>query len=345
MTKLLEIKDKIIRFCENFETYVNLVLKFVIAFALFRVINQGLGYMTQVVKLPITIVLALVCCILPFPVTMVIAALLVVLHVYALSMEAAVVTLILLVIIYLIYFRFTPRESKVAALMPIFLSIGIPYIMPVGSGLLRKASSCLALVCTTVLYYYLLGIKQNEAALTLVTDEDTETFSRFSIAIGQLTDNKEMYLTAGVFLVVTLLVYLVRKLHIEHAWTIAIIMGILLEFLGLLTGYILLNITGRIISLAIGCVISLLIAFLIEFFCMNLDYARTERVQFEDDEYYYYVRAIPKKQVASTERTIKHFGNTGNMGKHIEKHSPTRTEEEHADDVIAQELDIDEDLL
>lgn len=34
--------------------------------------------------------------------------------------------------------------------------------------------------------------------------------------------------------------------------------------------------------------------FLIEFLCFNLDYSRTEKVQFEDDEYYYYVKAVPK---------------------------------------------------
>jgi hypothetical protein len=34
---------------------------------------------------------------------------------------------------------------------------------------------------------------------------------------------------------------------------------------------------------------------------MNLDYARTERVQFEDDDYYYYVKAVPKKMVAVRE--------------------------------------------
>ena len=35
-----------------------------------------------------------------------------------------------------------------------------------------------------------------------------------------------------------------------------------------------------------------------QFLFMNLDYARTERVQFEDDDYYYYVKAVPKKTVA-----------------------------------------------
>ena len=36
-----------------------------------------------------------------------------------------------------------------------------------------------------------------------------------------------------------------------------------------------------------------------------MDYSRTEIVQFEDDEYYYYVKAVPKVHVAVPEKTVK----------------------------------------
>ena len=39
----------------------------------------------------------------------------------------------------------------------------------------------------------------------------------------------------------------------------------------------------------------------------SVDYSRTERVQFEDDEYYYYVKAVPKVVVATPEKTVKHI--------------------------------------
>ena len=35
------------------------------------------------------------------------------------------------------------------------------------------------------------------------------------------------------------------------------------------------------------------------------DYSRTERLEYEDDEYYYYVKAVPKAVVATSERSIK----------------------------------------
>jgi len=40
----------------------------------------------------------------------------------------------------------------------------------------------------------------------------------------------------------------------------------------------------------------------VSFFARNLDYNRIERVQFEDDEYYYYVKAVPKKTLATVRK-------------------------------------------
>ena len=48
-----------------------------------------------------------------------------------------------------------------------------------------------------------------------------------------------------------------------------------------------------------------LLAFVLQFFVFNVDYSRTEYVQFEDDEYYYYVKAIPKVHITKREKTVK----------------------------------------
>ena len=41
------------------------------------------------------------------------------------------------------------------------------------------------------------------------------------------------------------------------------------------------------------------------FFVHNVDYSRTERLEFEDDEYYYYVKAVPKMTISQAQREIK----------------------------------------
>ena len=44
---------------------------------------------------------------------------------------------------------------------------------------------------------------------------------------------------------------------------------------------------------------------MLEFFVFNVDYSRTEHVQFEDDEYYYYVKAVPKNTVTAPQKRVK----------------------------------------
>lgn len=349
MTNLLEIKDRLIRFYSKYETYLFPVVKFIVAIVLFTVINMNIGFMEKISRFPIALILALVCAILPVNATIWLAAFVVLADMYALSMEVAVTTLVLFAALFFLYFRFAPKDGFAAVLTPVCFKLNIPYVMPIGCSLLRDAYSVVAIICGTVIYYFLDGIHQNSGTLkNVVADGGTAAAtSKFDISVGQLLSNKEMYLVIAIFTITAIVVYLVRRLEVEHAWTLAIISGVLIEVVGLFAGYLVLNVSGKTLGLLIGNILSLLISFVIQFLFMNLDYARTERVQFEDDDYYYYVKAVPKKMVAVKEVTVKHFGNTASMGKRIDRSKRTLTpeEEETSRKVIAKELDIDEDLL
>ena len=40
--------------------------------------------------------------------------------------------------------------------------------------------------------------------------------------------------------------------------------------------------------------ISVALALILEFFIFSVDYSKAEKFQYEDDEYFYYVKAVPK---------------------------------------------------
>ena len=144
-----------------------------------------------------------------------------------------------------------------------------------------------------------------------------------------------MYLVLITFLLVSLVVYVIRKLSIDYAWTIAIVAGSLVNFIVLFAGYLMIGISGKIMGLVVGTLVSLAVAFLLEFLFFNLDYSRTERVQFEDDEYYYYVKAIPKMFVPEQEKQVKKISSKGrrsDSGREVRRR-------------LSEEMDIDEDLL
>jgi hypothetical protein len=326
---------------------MRMVAKFVMALVLF-LISNNIGYMDMVSNVPAAVVLAMICCLLPANGTIWIAAVVVLLDMYALSMETALVTFVLFAIIYFIYFRFAPTDGIAAVLTPIAFRFHIPYLMPVATGLLRPVYSIVSVICGSVLFYFFDGIHQNASTLKdVAVEDDSNSASKINVIVRQLTGNKEMFLTIVIFVLAFLIVYMVRRMNVDHAWTVAIAAGALFELAGLFAGYLIMNISGKMVALVLGSIVSMVLGYGIKFFFMDLDYARTERVQFQDDEYFYYVKAVPKKMVASKEKTVKHFGSTGSMGKKIDrsKNNTSVPDEDVSRRVMAQELDIDEDLL
>ena len=332
MTTLLEIKEKLIRFYGKNEIYLLPVIKFVFALFTFLMINNSIGYMKFISRTPVALILALVCSVIPVNGMIVLAALVSLLDFYALSLEVCLVGLLLFAVIYFIYFRFAPKSGFNAILTPICFKLHIPYIVPVGTGLLSEAYSVISVACGTVLYFVIRGVGENANALGSAAEESDSSASKIVIALNQLVGNKEMYLVLVIFVIAALMVYLIRRLDIEHAWTIALMSGILFEMIGLTAGYLLLGISGRTVGVIAGSIVSGLIAFLIEFLFFNLDYSRTEKLQFEDDEYYYFVKAIPKSLVTEKDKQIKRFNGNGERERLNKKK-------------FAEEMEIDENLL
>ena len=81
--------------------------------------------------------------------------------------------------------------------------------------------------------------------------------------------------------------------------------GAIADAMIILIGKLVLDINVSILWLLLGSVLAVLVAKVLQFFVFNVDYSRTERVQFEDDEYYYYVKAVPKVTVAPAAKTVK----------------------------------------
>jgi len=339
MSKLYEIKDKFFKIWAEYDTYFRIVYKFLIAMVLFCTINATVGFMVKINSLPIALVLALVCCILPQGVTLFVAAVLVLLHLYTLSMEVAIVAALLFAAMFLLYFRFAPHDGVLVAITPIFHAIGIPYILPIGAGLLRKPYSIAAVVSGSLVFYFLDGIYENVKMLQSTAAGAGAEAAKVTITTNQLLSNMEMFLAIGVYIVAFIVVQIVRRLTVDHAWKIAIVAGSLVQMAGLFAGYILFDIQGKTIAMMIGNLICLGLGFVLEFLFFNLDYSRTERVQFEDDEYYYYVKAVPKKNVSSADKSVTEFNGFPKFGKNKEE------EEKVSRKAIAKELEIEEELL
>ncbi len=307
MTAMIELRDRLKAFAGVYGIYILGVVKAVAAFVIFNCINHELGYMERINSVTLVLVLSLVSSLLPVDFISLAAALLVILHLYALSPAVAVVGACLFVVMYLIYFRFTPGRGYFAVLTPVAYIWNIPCVMPFVAGYLDKSpTSGIPVMCGTVIYYFLKGVKDNSVNLSSMDERDS-LVSKMSDTVSQFTGNRELMTMACVMLVATVAVWFIRRLKVDYAWYIAFAVGATIELVGMIFGNIRFSLGISFIGMLLQIILSAAVSFVLMFFFFNLDYERTERVQFEDDEYYYYVKAVPKVSVARGQKKVKKY--------------------------------------
>ncbi len=330
MTTLLEIKEQIRGFCSRYEIYLLPVVKSILALVTLLTIRSRLGYMMRINSMTLILVLALSCALLPVNVIVAFAAVFVLLHLYSLSLAACAVCLLVMLVMFLLYFRFLPKKAYYAVLMPLAFAFHIPYVLPVILGLLNETPvSILSMICGGIIYYLLAGIAANASGIAEMAEDDS-VITKFSDVLKQFIGNREMIAMLAILVLAALVVWFLRRLAVDHAWTIAISTGCLLQLVLTLICDLQLKLSTSMLSVILGVVVSALVGLVLQFFFFNLDYTRTERVQFEDDEYYYYVKAVPKIYVSGTDKKVQKFSG--------EDAQISRKD-------LAQEMEIDEDLL
>lgn len=321
MTQLLVLREQLKRLCGKYEVYLIPIGKFLTALITFLIINGNIGYMEKLAKFPIALILALLCSFLPLNFIIICGAGLSLLHVYELSMECAIIVGIIYLLMFLLYFRFSPKDTFVVLLTPICSVLQIPYAIPMAMGLVGTPASVVSVACGVMVYHILKYIKVSANALTALDAEDIA--SKFKYLIDGILGNKEMFVMIVAFAITIILVYVIRRMNIDYAWTIAIIVGGLADILILLIGDLMYTTNISILGVILGSVVAFGIVKVLQFFVFNVDYARTERVQFEDDEYYYYVKAVPKVTISTPEIKVKKIS-----GKTVEEKGTTERSRE-----------------
>lgn len=322
MAQLLLIREQIKNIYSRYEAFIVPALKFLLALITMIFINDNIGYAERLSGAAVTVLVALFCSFLPLNFIVIIGAVFILLHLYALSLEAALVVGALIFLMFLLYFRFAPKDTVLLLLTPILFSMKIPYVVPLSAGLVGTPASMVSVGCGVIIYYAISYVSINAPVLT-ATDSESAIFDKIRMLIDSIIQNKEMMMVIVAFSVTILTVYLIRRLSVDHSWTIAIITGTLMNILIILIGDLKYNTYISIGSLILGSIISVLVSIVLKFFVFNVDYGRTERVQFEDDEYYYYVKAVPKNTVAIPNKKVKKIKGQSRDMQHADSVSHT----------------------
>ena len=188
--------------------------------------------------------------------------------------------------------------------------------------LFRSPLAAVSVGCGTVVYYMLTNISDNTTIISSMgADEAT---AKLRLVIDSVLGNRAMIVMIAAFAITIMVVYLVRRMSIDYSWSIAMIAGVIIDLVVLLVGDLIYDTQLSLGMAVLGSIVALVIAKILEFFRFCVDYSRTEKVQYEDDEYYYYVKAVPKMSMSAASKTVKRI-NT--------QRRPVRALEEEDDDM------------
>lgn len=289
------MRDVLIRIYSRFDGYLTAMTKFVISFfTLFCVCRSG-EVAAPLNRLPILLIIAAFCSFLPQNFLLLTGCTYLLLQFYFLSLEAAVVGGVVLLVLLLLYFSFIPEQAYVVIGMAVLLGLKVPFAIPVICALLLGPEAIIGILLGTAVWTLADYLKGNTTAAA----EMNEAFFNHILELFEnLFLQRELILTAVILTAVFLVVYLIRRLPVRWCWHLAIFSGGLVY--GLLSGMraILPGNTILPVRLGIDLLIGFAVGCILLYFCFSLDYAKVEYLQFEDDSYYYYVKAVPKRMAA-----------------------------------------------
>lgn len=306
MMELLEFKEKLKALYARFGAFAGPAIKFLLGFLSVVMLNQNLGFMARIDNMPAALFLGIVCMALPYGGMALLAGIVMLAHITAVSLELAAIVLALLLAVLLLYYGFQPGDSYLLVVTPLLFMLKIPYAVPLVVGLAGGIISIIPVSCGIFIYYIISYVKQNAGTLT-GESAASEMVQKYTQIVKDMLFNQDMLLMIAAFALCILVVFVVKNLSIDYAWPVAIAAGTVTQLLVFLMGDFMFSVSVDMLQLLLGVLAGCAMAGIYNFFVLALDYSRTEYVQFEDDDYYYYVKAVPKITVSTTDVTVKHI--------------------------------------
>ena len=134
------------------------------------------------------------------------------------------------------------------------------------------------------------------------------------------------------FSLIIFITTLLCHLFYERAWLFAIFIGHIAMILLLLFGRLIFELDYKIWRLFLEMILGIGCCYIYRFFRGIGDVSRIEKASFEDDEYFYYVKAVPKVGVQMPEKQVKH------ITEHQEQESEMLDISERESNVAASEV-------
>ena len=304
MGLLLKVRDRMSRFYGEHDTVIRILAKFCMALCAFAMINASLGQISFLCNPVVVGALALVCAFLPSNSTVMIGAGMILVHFYGISLEAAIAGGGMLIVGMLLYFSIAPHSAVPLILTAITMRMGIPSASAVLFGLVGGPLSAVGVIFGVFTWYLVETTNRMGGTLeSQAVDAAEAMVQKMTELMNSVISNREMAVMAAALAILLWIVWLIRRMAVKYAWMVAAGTGLLI-YVGIrcISGVVL-QIPVPALTVILDVALAAVTAMAAQAFLFSLDYRRTENVRFEDDEYFYYVKAVPKRKVYRRKRS------------------------------------------
>lgn len=310
LSSLYQIRGVISNYAKKYEMIFKIGLKYIAFFVLFRLVAGAEIFSGQGMfnSLPVHLILALVATLLPSRIGVLLTMALVIYNVFQSSLIGAVIVGGMMLVLYIAVSRMFPDQVYFLVLIPVCIQWNLYLLFPLFAGLYVGLIAVVPVVAGVLLWGL---IRIIPAFMTLEIGESLDALPKMisdasTYGIDQITKNDQMVYLLIISTGIIILVSLLKKLKMDYVRYIALAAGGILGIVCLIMGTIVGSLPGNLIVSVLWGVLSMGGIALMEFMHLAVNYKAAQNLEFEDEEYYYQVRAIPKiNPISKSKKEVK----------------------------------------
>lgn len=301
MTQFLVLREYIYNWYQRHSFLLRPFIKFVIWCVVSFMINYSVGFNPNLKHLYINFGCGFLGVFMPTDVMIFLMGILYVSHIFVASKILTIVVGMFFLIIFMSYMQFAPKHGFVMFAIPLAFVLKVPYAVPIILGLFFEPIVIIPGVFGLIIYF------TTNTLGSVISAATEDSVSQYQTLFQNIVSDKEMLVAIGIFVFITLLCYVIRRTGINYCYEIAMGAGILINAIAYLLTHYLLDMKMNMFEFLLGSILSMIFVFVAQFAQLALNYNSVERLQYEDEEYVYYVKAVPKMSIAEREKSVKRF--------------------------------------
>ncbi len=302
LTRLANFKETVNYYYQENANILEPVLKFLLSLGTLFILYRMFPYRDFTTVLWYCLMASVIQAMVPLSVMNLTGNMLVILNLSAISLDIVAGYAVLMLICWLMCIRFNKRLAFMPVLVAVLFYLKLEYFLPVLIGMFMGFSGLLPVAFGTIIYFF--AIYTSDASALLTTSDNQAPGLGLQRIVSLLVIDKKLLVILVSFSLVIFAAAKLNQLFHERAWLFSVLISYLALALLLLSGRFIFELDYSIWRIFLECVLGIILCIIIWFFRGIGDVSRMERVTFEDEDYIYFVKAVPKIKVTKRQREV-----------------------------------------